>query len=63
MCAKGDDELGRIDMQHKVEACFENQSVAWVGIQCLLSEKGFGKVDDIIDDDNSLTIVGEGIMY
>ena len=50
--SKENDELGRIDMQHKVKACFGTQSVAWVGIRCLISEKGHGKADDIFDDEN-----------
>ena len=63
MFAKGNNELGRIDMQHKVQAYFGTQSVAWVGSRCLLSKKGCGRADDIVDDDNSLTLVGVAIMH
>ena len=61
--SKGEDELGQIYMQHKVEACFGVQSVAWVGSCCFLIKKGCGKSDDIVDDDNSLTLVGVAIMH
>ena len=50
-------------MQHKVVACFVTQEVAYVGSQWLLSEKGCGKVDDIIVDANLLTLVGVGIIH
>ena len=60
--SKGDNDIGRIDMQHKVEACFGTQSVACVGSRCFLSKKVCGKGDDIVNDYNSLTIVGVVII-
>ena len=50
--------LVRIDMPHKVELYFGNQAVAWEGMLCLLSEKGCGTAGDIIDNGNSLNLVG-----
>ena len=50
--------LGEIEMPRKVGVRFGNQAVAWAGIICLLRYKGCGTEGDIIDDANSLTLVG-----
>ena len=60
--SKGKNEIGRIDMQDKVEACISTQAVDWLERQLFLREKGYSKVDDIIDDANSLTLDGVRIM-
>ena len=51
--ARVDDGLGRIGRPHKVVAYFGIQAIVLVGILSLLTERGCGKADDIIDDANS----------
>ena len=50
--------MWRIDMPCKVGVCFGNQAVALAGIFCLLNKKWCVTEGGIIDDANSLTIIG-----
>ena len=60
---RGEHELSQIYMQHKVEALFGTQLFTWVGNRCLLNQKGYGTVDGIFNDSDSITIFGAVIMH
>ena len=53
----------QIDMLHIVEACLGIRAIFWVRIIFALSGIECNKVDDRIDDANSLTLVGEETKY
>ena len=60
---KGGDELGLIDMQHRVGVYFGALAVAWVVNLLFIILIGCCTAGDIINDANSLTIVVEVIYW